>query len=85
MQIKEKNNKIKYSVVVPAYNEKEAVKNLHQEIVAIMNSLGYPSEIIFVDDGSTDKTFEVLQHLRPIKIIQFWKNFGQTKLVNNLN
>jgi glycosyltransferase involved in cell wall biosynthesis len=72
------NTQLKYSVVVPVYNEKETVKNLHQEIVATMNSISYPYEIIFVDDGSTDKTYEILSQLSSIKIIRFRKNFGQT-------
>lgn len=70
--------KIKYSVIVPAYNEAEAVGPLHQEIKEAMNNLGEPYEIIFVDDGSSDGTFKNLTQLTPIKIIKFRKNFGQT-------
>ncbi|MFC1732773.1 glycosyltransferase, partial [candidate division KSB1 bacterium] len=38
----------------------------------------YQYEIIFVDDGSTDRTFNIIQKLDPLKIIRFRKNFGQT-------
>lgn len=68
----------KYSVIVPAYNEEEAAAPLHAEIKSVMERLGQPYEIIFVDDGSTDATFERLSALSPIKIIRFRKNFGQT-------
>lgn len=72
------NNQIKYSVVVPVYNEESVVKKLHQEIDEVMRGLDAPYEIIFIDDGSRDQTFEILQTLSPIKIIRFRKNFGQT-------
>ncbi len=71
-------NTIKYSVVVPVYNEEDNVVPLHAEIKQVMIKLGEPYEIIFVDDGSRDKTFERLNSLSPIKIIRFRKNFGQT-------
>jgi glycosyltransferase involved in cell wall biosynthesis len=67
-----------YSVIVPVYNEEAAVVHLHAEIVQTMRALGQPFEIIFIDDGSRDRTFEYLNTLSPIKIIRFRKNFGQT-------
>jgi len=66
------------SVVVPVFNEEESVKKLHQEIKNIARRDNLNVEIIFVDDGSTDKTYQVLKNLKPIKIIKFRKNFGQT-------
>jgi glycosyltransferase involved in cell wall biosynthesis len=69
---------MKYSVIVPAYNEEENVVTLHREIVAVMEKLGEEYEIIFVNDGSTDATLERLKTLSPIRIINFRKNFGQT-------
>jgi len=71
-----------YSVVVPAYNEEENVQKLHQEIVETMEDLGKPYEIIFVNDGSTDKTLEKLKNLSPIKIINLRKNFGQSSALD---
>ncbi len=66
------------SVVVPVYNEEGNVANLHKEIVdvCIANSLSF--EIIFVDDGSSDKTAEICKGLKPLKLIRMRKNFGQT-------
>ena len=66
------------SVVVPVYNEEGNVKELHQRILAACQGLGKSFEIIFVDDGSTDKTVEMCQGLTPLKLIKFRKNFGQT-------
>ena len=69
---------VAHSVIIPAYNEEDAVVPLYREIKVVMDRLGQPYEVIFVDDGSTDRTFERLSALSPIKIIRFRKNFGQT-------
>jgi len=71
-------NKVKYSVVVPVYNEQGNVVKLHQEILETMNRLGEPFEMIFIDDGSVDKTLSEMANLQPLTIIIFRKNFGQT-------
>jgi glycosyltransferase involved in cell wall biosynthesis len=66
------------SVVVPLYNEEGNVKLLHQKIAEAVTKIGRPFEIIFVDDGSRDKTLEECKDLSPLKLIVFRKNFGQT-------
>jgi glycosyltransferase involved in cell wall biosynthesis len=76
--MQEQSQKAYISVVVPLYNEEENAKELHQRIVAACEKLERPFEIIFIDDGSSDKTIEVCQMLSPLKLIQFRKNFGQT-------
>lgn len=68
----------KVSIVVPVYNEEENVIELHKEICKVCNENDYTFEIIFVDDGSTDGTLEKCKSLRPLKLIQMRKNFGQT-------
>jgi len=66
------------SVIVPLYNEEGNVEELHKKIVNVCNSLGKIFEIVFIDDGSTDKTNEICRTLSPLKLITFRKNFGQT-------
>ena len=66
------------SIVVPVYNEEGNVKELHKEILQVCREQNYDFEIIFIDDGSTDKTVEICKTLKPLKLIQFRKNFGQT-------
>ncbi len=69
---------ISLSVIVPVYNEQAAVAQLHQEILAVCQGLDKPFEIIFINDGSSDKTLEVLKTLSPIKIINLRRKFWQT-------
>ena len=71
-------NKTEISIVVPIFNEQDNVKKLHAEIVEVLSGLGKPYEVIFINDGSTDKTLENCQGLKPLKIINFRRNFGQT-------
>lgn len=66
------------SIVVPLYNEEGNVAELHKRIHEAVQRLGRPFEIIFVDDGSKDKTLEEAKTLSPLKLITFRKNFGQT-------
>jgi glycosyltransferase involved in cell wall biosynthesis len=66
------------SFVIPVHNEENNVSRLHEEILAVCRAEGYQFEVIFVDDGSRDGTYRKLQKLKPIRIIQLRKNFGQT-------
>lgn len=66
------------SVVVPVFNEEDNVEALFSEIKAVCEENKYQYEIIFVDDGSTDKTSERIKDLTPLKYIRLRKNFGQT-------
>ncbi len=69
---------MKYSIIIPVYNEEENVPTLHKEIVETMSPLQQEYEIIFIDDGSSDKTIQALQALTPVTIVELRKNFGQT-------
>jgi len=72
------NDKLNLSVVVPLYNEEENVRDLHAKILSACQALNKSFEIIFIDDGSRDKTVENCQGLTPLKLIKFRRNFGQT-------
>jgi glycosyltransferase involved in cell wall biosynthesis len=70
------------SVVIPLYNEEKNVEPLYQQLKAALEGVGREYEIIIVDDGSTDGSFEVLKRLherdKRLKVIRFRRNFGQT-------
>jgi len=70
------------SVVIPLYNEEESVPQLYEELTATLEATGHPYEIIIVDDGSSDSSFDHLQRLHKLdprlKVIRFRRNFGQT-------
>lgn len=66
------------SVVVPVYNEEGNIIELHKEIKDVCEKNHYKYEIIFVNDGSSDKTAELCKKLKPVKYIGLRKNYGQT-------
>ncbi len=66
------------SFVVPLYNEEGNVVKLHEKIVRAGRGLGRSFEIIFVDDGSNDRTVDRAKKLSPLTLIVFRRNFGQT-------
>lgn len=70
------------SIIFPAYNEEDNVKELHRRIKGVVEQLRVPYEIIAVENGSTDKTLERLKECTPIKIIVFPRNFGQTSALD---
>ncbi|HEQ72154.1 MAG TPA: glycosyltransferase [Spirochaetia bacterium] len=69
-----------YSVIIPVYNEQEVVAAAHRELSAVMKSLHAPYELIFVNDGSRDKTYPALYRIAEkdpaVKIVNFSRNFG---------
>ncbi len=66
------------SIVVPVYNEEGNVEDLYKEIKGVCENEGYEYEIIFVNDGSGDRTDEICRKLKPLKYICLRRNFGQT-------
>lgn len=70
------------SVVIPVYNEAPNVAELYRELSDTLGAWGRPYEIIFVDDGSADRTFETLAGLQAgdarVRVIRLRRNFGQT-------
>ena len=69
------------SIVVPCYNEEQTVQTFYETAVRVFDATNYNYEIIFVNDGSSDKTREILHSLaqkdQRVKAINFSRNFGQ--------
>jgi glycosyltransferase involved in cell wall biosynthesis len=72
---------IRYSIVVPFYNEQENIPPLYVKLTEVMDAIGERYELVFVDDGSKDKTFKVLsdiyEHDPRVNVVQLRRNFGQ--------
>lgn len=70
------------SVVIPLFNEEGSLKELHQQLRGTLGRMGIRYEIIFIDDGSTDRSFQVLRDLkrmdRHVKIVRFRRNYGKS-------
>lgn len=73
---------MKYSVVVPVHNEQGNAGALYDEIKSVMDSLKDTYEIIFVDDASTDDTSQELLSKKPITVIKFRRNAGQSSAMD---
>ena len=70
------------SVIIPVYNEQENLLALFQRLMAVMDSIGKPFEVIFTNDGSYDRSGIILRELhqrrpRQVRVIDFNGNFGQ--------
>lgn len=70
------------SVVVPVLNEEESLPHLHQKLIEALAGSGYSYEIVVVDDGSTDRSFEIMCQLQRkdphLRVVRFRRNYGQT-------
>ncbi len=75
--------KPRYSIVIPAYDEGETLEPLYEQIVEAMNGLEGDFEILFIDDGSKDNTFDVLKSLNQndprIRALRFRSNQGKAQ------
>lgn len=73
---------MKISIVIPAYNEEENIQYLYDELNNVFGPLDSEHEFLFIDDGSSDSTLDVLRMIQEqdphVKIICFRRNFGQT-------
>lgn len=70
------------SVIIPVYNEQESISELFEKLTTVLKRLKYSYEILFVDDGSTDETLQLLKKLeekyKEVKVYSFRKNIGKS-------
>ncbi len=80
--------RLSYSVVVPVFNEEGNVEALAARVVATMEAVGAPFELLFVDDGSSDATPEILHRIASrdarVRVVRFTRNYGQEAAVEAL-
>lgn len=68
--------------MIPLYNEEDSIKELYQQLRSVLQRSNYRYELMFIDDGSTDRSFQNLLDLRRndqrVKIVRFRRNFGKS-------
>lgn len=76
------NTQLDLSIVVPLYNEEGNVQELYRELQRVLASLAFTYEIVFINDGSSDRTAELLGEIssndQHVVVVHFRRNFGQT-------
>lgn len=74
------------SIIIPLLNEQESLPELHQWIVKVMTAQNYTYEVIFIDDGSTDNSWQIIADLSKsnpnVKGIRFLRNFGKSQALH---
>jgi glycosyltransferase involved in cell wall biosynthesis len=77
---------VEFSIVVPIYNEEDNIPELHRRLTEVMIDLGEPYELVFVDDGSRDRSLDLLQELYAhdpcMRVISLSRNFGHQRAVS---
>ena len=80
--------RLSYSVVIPVFNEEGNIEALASRVVAAMVALGDTFEVLFVDDGSRDRTPEILRRVASrdprVRVVRFTRNYGQEAAVEAL-
>ena len=70
------------SLFLPVLNEEENLRPMHAKIREALKSLGKTAEVIYVDDGSTDKSLQILKEIaaedESVRVISLRRNYGQT-------
>ena len=78
----ENQGQINLSIIIPVLNEEENLQTLYDRLTSSLARIKKSYELIFVDDGSTDRSFEILRRLAQIdlkvRVVRFRRNFGQT-------
>ena len=74
------------SVVIPLLNEKESLRELTDSLIDVMKSYNFSYEIIFIDDGSIDNSWDIIEELSSksdtIKGIKFHRNYGKSQALH---
>jgi dolichol-phosphate mannosyltransferase len=69
-----------YSIVAPAINEEDTLPHFYERVVAVMEQVGEPFEVVLINDGSSDGTFRAMRALherdRRVRVVDFSRNFG---------
>lgn len=69
-----------YSIVVPVFNEAESLSYLYKQVIEVLEKIGEPFELVFVNDGSSDRSYQIMQVLHErdprVRVIDFSRNFG---------
>lgn len=78
----EKQRAARYSIVIPLFNEEENLRLLYTKVVEIMDAMGGTYQVVFVDDGSSDRTCDLLREIcandSRVAAVRLRRNFGQT-------
>lgn len=76
------NNKVDLTILIPLFNEEESLRELHSWIYRVVNEMGISYEILFINDGSTDSSWKVINELKDldsnVRGISFIRNYGKS-------
>jgi glycosyltransferase involved in cell wall biosynthesis len=76
-----KSERLDISIVIPLKDEAESLDELYRRLSEVLDDVGKSYELLFVDDGSTDESFEILERLheqdKRVKVVKFRTNFGK--------
>ncbi|HOF46069.1 MAG TPA: glycosyltransferase family 2 protein, partial [Bacteroidales bacterium] len=77
--------KRKLSLIIPCFNEEKVVNETYKRVKSVLSTIDCHSEIIFINDGSSDNTYFLLQQLaekdKSVKVIGFSRNFGHQQSI----
>ncbi|AOQ25329.1 putative glycosyltransferase [Moorella thermoacetica] len=73
-------SKVRYTIIIPVYNEEDVIRETYRRLTLVMQSLCEPYELLFVNDGSEDRTAEIIEVLAEtddsVRLLNFSRNFG---------